>query len=113
MGFANLPQPPTYGLPGVLLAWCRNVSTTVNNIMRGKTNNTGSVTLTANAATTTLSDPNIGGNSVVNFSPTTANAAAEVGNGTLYFDAPGSGSVVIEHANNAQTDRTFNYIVIG
>ena len=45
--------------------------------------------------------------------PTSANAAAELGNGTLYFDAPGAGSVVIRHANNAQIDRSFNYVVIG
>jgi hypothetical protein len=97
----------------VELSWLRDVRDVVNNIMRGKMNNTGSVTLTANSATTTLQDPRIGGGTVVTLGPTTANAAAEIGNGTLYYNTPGSHSIVINHANNAQTDRTFNYVLNG
>jgi len=91
----------------------RKVSLAVNNILRGKTNNTGSVTLTESTATTTLTDIRIGINSVVVLQPTTANASAEIGAGTIYFNDPGDGTVVINHANNAQTDRTFKYAIIG
>ena len=91
----------------------RKVSLAVNNILRGKTNNTGSVTLTESVGTTTLTDIRIGINSVVVLQPTTANASAEIGAGTIYFNDPGDGTVVINHANNAQTDRTFKYAVIG
>lgn len=87
------------------------VGTAVNNILRGKTNNTGSVTLTANAASTTLSDNRIGANSNIHLHPTTANAAAALTN--VYFSTPGKGTVVINHANNAQTDRVFNYSIVG
>lgn len=83
----------------------------INNILSGKTNNFGEVTLTANAATTTLSDPRVGINSVITLQPTTSNAAAALS--TTYFDTPGNASVVIRHANNAQTDRTFAYTVTG
>lgn len=89
----------------------RRVVTAVNNILRGKTNNVGSVTLTANAASTALSDIRIGINSVIVLQPTTANAAAALA--TTYVGTPGDGTVTITHANNAQTDRVFLYCVIG
>lgn len=81
--------------------------TIMNETRRGRTNNGGEVTLTANAATTTLSDDLITKNSGIFLQPTTANAAAALA--TTYFDAPTTGSVVINHANNAQVDRTFKY----
>lgn len=79
------------------------------NILRGKLNNTGSVTLTASSATTTLTDIRIGKDAVILFQPTTANAAAELA--TLYPGTPGDGTVTLNHANNAQTDRTFKYAI--
>ena len=113
-GFPNIRVAPALGPSQTPLKnWLDHARQVANNMMRGKTNNFGSVTLTANAASSTLSDPNIGGSSVVLLSPTTANAAAEIGNGTIYFSAPGNQSVVINHANNAQVDRTFNYVIVG
>lgn len=84
---------------------------TINKILSGKTNNIGTVTLTANSATTTLADSRIGINSVIHMQPTTANAATAITN--VYFGAPGDGTVTINHSNNAQTDRTFLYSIIG
>tara|TARA_Y100000310_G_scaffold329437_1_gene399277 strand:- start:2768 stop:3112 length:345 start_codon:yes stop_codon:yes gene_type:complete len=98
---------------GALKLWRRSVALAVDLLRRGKIQPIGSVTLTANAATTTLADPNIGGNSIILLDARTANAAAEEGAGTLYKDAPGDGSIVINHANNVQTDRTFQYVVLG
>ena len=76
-------------------------------------NAVGTVTLTANAASTTvinnLMAPEMG---VFPF-PLTANAAAEWGAGTMYLSTRDSGSFVLTHANNAQTDRTFIYVVLG
>ena len=89
----------------------RRIVVAVNNILRGKTNNTGTVTLTANSATTTLTDVRIGINSVIHLQPTTANAAAAKTN--VYFGTPGDGTVVINHANNAQADRVFLYTISG
>ena len=89
----------------------RKIVTALNNVLRGKTNNTGEVTLTANDTTTTLSDIRIGIQSVISLQPTTSNAAGALA--STYLDDPGDGSVVINHANNAQTDRTFKYIVTG
>lgn len=89
----------------------RRIADAVNNILRGKTNNTGEVTLTANTTTTTLEDIRIGINSVLTLQPTTANAATAKAN--VYFGSPGDGSVTLTHANNAQTDRTFKYAIHG
>lgn len=81
----------------------------------GKTNNVIVATLTANAVSTTITDARITAGSWLGFMPETANAAAELGNGTLYVADSGrvNGSATITHANNAQTDRTFRIAIIG
>lgn len=111
-GFLNAPE-----YFSDLKEWLRRCVRVINGIMQGKTNNTGSVTLTANAATTvvTESEGRIGQNTVILFSPTTANAATEFGAGTLYVSARDviNNTFTITHVNNAQTDRTFKYVLIG
>ena len=57
----------------------RNVANVVNNILDGKVNSTGSVTLTNSSATTTLSDDRIGEDSVILFMPTTSDIKAKIG----------------------------------
>ena len=99
------------------IEWLRLTEPVVNGLMQGKSNNYGSVTLTANAGSTTVTEaPNrISSTCVILFMPTTANAAAEVGAGTMYVSAtaPLTNQFTITHANNAQTDRTFRYIIVG
>jgi hypothetical protein len=70
-----------------------------------------SVTLTANAATTVVPCLAMAASSHVFFSPRSANAAAEIGAGTMYVSSRGFRTFTISHANNAQADRTFSYIV--
>ena len=93
----------------------RKIAETVNQILDGRINTNSSVTLTANQATTTVTDRRVGSDSVILFMPTTANASAEQGAGTIYVSAiaPRSNTFTITHANNSQTDRTFKYIVLG
>ena len=55
-------------------AHARQCAITINNVMDGKLNSTGEITLTASSTTTTLSDARIGLNSVLLFMPQTANA---------------------------------------
>ena len=94
---------------------------TTRGIMQGKTNNTHTVTLTANSATSTVSvaQNDIGPLSTILFMPLTANAAADIGAGTMYVSAitiDGAASTfqfTITHANNAQVDRTFRFAIIG
>lgn len=91
----------------------RSLAVAMQRIMRGETNNAGSVTLTANQATTAVTDQRVGANSKIMYFPTTANAAAELGGGGMYTSAKDTGSFTITHTNNAQSDRTFDYLIGG
>ena len=82
----------------------------INNMLRGKLNCAGHVTLTANSATTALKDANIGFGSVILFSPKTANAAAEAS--AMHYTISARGEASITHNNLATTDRSFGYVVI-
>ena len=107
--FPILRQPDNNPGPG----WFRDVWTAVNNILSGKQNVVSEVTLTANAATTTITDSRLSMQSQISYTPLTANASAEIGAGTIYISTRSSGSCVITHANNAQTDRTFSLSYFG
>ena len=103
------------GFPGLPVTGgdARQVAAVVNRLAQGKLNCGGSVTLAAGAAGTAVSDPRATAVSIVLLMPTTANAAAELGNGTLYVSARAKGSFTLAHANNAQVDRAFGYALIG
>lgn len=89
----------------------RKIAEVANQAMQGKTNNTGSFTVAASVSTTTISDPRIGPDSVLTLMAKTANAAAEMD--SLYFTSFTAGECVANHANNAQTDRVFKFVVVG
>ncbi len=88
----------------------RDIAILANQLLLGRVNTFGTVTLTANQATTTHAVPYINSNSVMLLMPTTANAAAALA--TTYI-ACSSGQAVLTHTNNAQSDRTFNFVVLG
>lgn len=90
----------------------REVHARIRELIEGRSNAAGTVTLTANAAATTVTKGTINANAGVFLFPKTANAAAALAT-TYAAVATGGGSFVITHANNAQTDRTFYYVVIG
>jgi hypothetical protein len=85
----------------------------VRELFEGRSNAVGTFTLSANAESTTVTAQNCGGGCTVLAFPRTANAAAEIGNGTMYIGAVNNGSFVVTHANNAQADRTFRYAALG
>ena len=112
------PVPP--GAPGALIPFFQQVAgylgrvrEVVNNLLRGKLNATRDVTLNASAATTIVNDPRIGGTSSIQLMALSANAAAEIGNGTIWWNAPGDQTVTLNHANNALTDRNFRLTILG
>lgn len=86
----------------------RTISTVVNNILDGKVNSTGAITLTSSSATTTLSDDRIGEDSVILFMPTTSNASTT----TIYVTGRQKGQATLNHAN-ATTIRSFEYVIFG
>lgn len=105
MSGANFPGLPTNG------ADPRSVATVVNRMNGGKINAViPGVTLAVNSDTTTLEDPRLAVGSFLGFMPTTANAQAE---GTPYVTDQGNGTATLNHANNAESDRTYTVLVIG
>ncbi len=82
----------------------------IRQLIEGRGNYVGTVTLTPSATTTTISKSTINENAVVILLPKTANAAAAL---ATTYAAVTKGTVTITHANNAQTDRSFFYAVVG
>lgn len=79
-------------------------------IAAGRSNAVGIVTLRANETTTIVDDMNCASGSVINLTPTTANAAAAIGSS---YVTSSNKSFTITHASNSQTDRTFYYGIQG
>lgn len=88
----------------------REISEVTNNILNGKTNNTGDFTTTQSTTTTTIYDERIGYNSVILFTPMNDKAAFEMAN--LYISSLNKGSAVITHGSH-NFDCIFKYIIVG
>ncbi|MCV0371718.1 hypothetical protein [Filomicrobium sp.] len=85
----------------------------IRDLFEGRSNAFGSFTCELNAASTTVTAPNCGPTSEIFLQAKTANAATEVGNGTIYVSAVGPGSFTVTHANSATASRTFAYRIGG
>lgn len=90
----------------------RGVAEVVRGIMDGKTNNTGTITLTQAATSTILYDERIGYETVILFMPITSNAADELAHGHMYVSSQQKGQATITHGNHNSV-MTFRYVVIG
>ena len=90
----------------------RQISDVVNNMMRGKLNNTAEVTLTNSATSTVVTNYVVGPKSVIIFMPITSDAATEQAAGGFYVSAQQDNQFTITHSS-ATTTRTFRYVVIG
>tara|TARA_A100000171_G_C2106968_1_gene132840 strand:+ start:498 stop:815 length:318 start_codon:yes stop_codon:yes gene_type:complete len=89
----------------------RQTAFAVNLLIDGKSNNTASFTLAASTTTTTVTDFRVGPDSVIVFTPMTANAAGAFS--SMFVSARATESFTVTHASNSQTDKTFTYIVVG
>lgn len=87
------------------------IATTINEMLKGRGNNVGEITLTANVTTTTIEDIRIKQTMTAVLIPRTANAAAAMTN--VYISAVADGSITLTHANTATLDRTFDYVLHG
>ena len=90
----------------------RTVSRIVNEILAGKINSTGTVTLATSTTTTVVSDFRCSIESTVLFQPTTANAATAYASVAFYAVAAAQ-SFTINHASATETNRTLNYVLLG
>ena len=100
-------------VPGITETDLKKINLAIQQLAAGRSNATGTVTLKTAAATTVVTDNNCAARSTPLLTPTTANAAAEIGNGTLYVSAVANGSFTITHVNSATTGRTFLYALQG
>lgn len=126
------PPPPPPGNPGIgsernerfrvslppqeladYPQWQRQAAAWMMEINLGHLQNTGEVTLAANQNTTVVLDSRAGPNSVIEFMPTTSDAAAELGSGTMFVAYQTNGRFDITHSNSASTTRTFQYAILG
>lgn len=92
--------------------WGLEARVIVNNALGGRLNISETVTLDANADTTTLTDPLIIAGSHIFCTPETANAKAE-GHPYIPPATVTAGQAVLHHTNSAQVDRTYRYSVVG
>ena len=88
----------------------RQVAEIVNNLVEGKSNNTGSFSTTTLTTSSTLSDERIGFNSVILFMPLDHDSAAELID--IYFDTFAQGSCTVHHGSHG-VSRNYRYIIVG
>jgi len=134
--YPSIPrEPPRWRLPSLLAiqdlesvveflrvfapAWnaqvdyTRRVATVLRNVLNGKTNNVGDITLTTSSTTTTLTDPLIGPNSHISFTPLTATASVVLYDGAFYVSARGKGTATLTHTSDANVNLDLTYTVTG
>jgi hypothetical protein len=100
-------------VPGITETDLKKIVLAIQQLAAGRSNAVGMVTLATGAATTVVPDKNCALGSTPLLTPITANAAAEVGNGTMYVSAVANGAFTITHANSSTTGRTFLYAIHG
>ncbi len=95
----------------------REIVDVVRQLMQGRSNSVGTVTLRANQSTTVVTkntDPaavNMTPNCAVFYTPRTANAAAV--SFSLWTSNQAFGTWTINHVNDARADKTFNFEIRG
>lgn len=109
------PEPVNITSFTTVTSYLRSLRLSIFNIWSGKLNNTGTITLTANAATTVLNRKGLSPQSVVHFDPKSANAASDLYGGGMYVLTAnrGNDAWTITHPNNANADKTFQYSFLG
>lgn len=100
-------------VPGITETDLKKVILALQQLAAGRSNATGTVTLATSASTTVVTDANCAVDTVPLLTAVTANAATEVGNGTIYVSSVAMGSFTITHANSATAGRTFLYVLQG
>jgi hypothetical protein len=105
-------QPPAYDDDEKIHR--RRMSEAFKGVYQGKINVTLDVTLAPSTASTTIQDSRISPFSAI--SPAmalTANGAAALASLYIPLATITKGQAVIQHANNAQTDRVIRFVILG
>jgi hypothetical protein len=100
-------------VPGITETDLKKIVLALQHLAAGRSNAVGSVTLATESATTTVTTANCAQGSTPILTPASANAAIEVGTGTMYVSAVANGSFTIAHVNSTTPGRTFLYAILG
>lgn len=92
-------------------ATTREIAEVTNNMLNGKLNCTGSITLNSSGTETTLYNERISHDSVIILMPRNANSAGETDH--TYVSSKAVGSCVITHRNHGHGDCNWDYVIIG
>lgn len=97
--------------------WASKVKNVVNGNLNGKLNSTGTFTLNASTVSTSVkfTDGMIGQDTVLIYYPLTANAATVSADGNMFMSSRDVTNAVLglTHTSDANTDKTFAYVLIG
>ena len=92
----------------------RDVASILNNVLKGKLNCVGDLTLNTGTSSTSVTDINCGADSFIYFMPTTSAAAVELATGNVYVSSRDTQTFTVEHGTSGTaSSRTFVYLVIG
>lgn len=92
--------------------WQRLVDAVIQ-LVTGRQNSVGDITLRAGFTTTLKTFPNCSKDCRIFLFPQTANAAAALATTYILKTDIGQGTFIITHANAGSTDRDFSFICIG
>lgn len=111
MGSLGLKASPGVNIEPEEQGWGRRVSQVLNNILIGKLNNTGTVTLKNGGVSTTVSDARCGPGSVINLMATSATGAVALDQ--WWISTRTDGSFVITHISTSTANCTASYALLG
>lgn len=102
-------------VPGLNETDLKKVILSIQQLAAGRSNATGSVTMTVSSATTVVNTltGTCAPDSKPDLIPASANAATEFGAGAWYISSVGLDTFTITHTNSATADRTFFYVIRG
>ena len=111
MGSLNLKAFPGVNIDPGEQDWGRSVAQVVNNLLIGKLNNTGAITLVNGGASTTVSDARCGPDSVILLMATSPTGAVALNQWSIQTRA--KGAFTITHISTSTANCTAGYAFLG
>lgn len=111
MGSLAPKTSPGVGLEPQQPGWGVRIAQVVNNLLIGKLNNTGSVTLINGGISTSVSDARCGPSTVINIVATSATGAVALNQ--WWISARTNGSFTVAHISTSTANCTAVYTLLG
>jgi hypothetical protein len=85
----------------------------IEQLTEGRSNATGTFTLSAGVTSTTVTAPNVAPGTIILLSPQTSDAAAALATTFVNPSNVSQGSFIVTHASASSSDRTFGFAGFG